>query len=91
MELMSKSYLHQLPSLCFLMVGVMVFMVIILSLFEYHYGLSLTRTLTSLTTQTDLSRPDGWSPYCIPFETLMPKGITRYMSDRGYSLNFYSS
>jgi hypothetical protein len=57
----------------------------------WQYQDGLTRTLTSLTTQTDLSRPDGWSPYCIPYETLMPKGITRYMSDRGYSLNFYSS
>ena len=53
------------------------------------YG--LTRTLTSLTIQTDLSRPDRWSCYCIPFETLMPKAITKYMSDRGYLLNFYSS
>jgi hypothetical protein len=25
------------------------------------------------------------------FETLMPKGITQYMYDRDYSLNFYSS
>ena len=50
------------------------------------YG--LTRTLTSLTTQTDLPRTNGWSRYFMPFETLMPKGITKYMSDRGYSLNF---
>jgi hypothetical protein len=56
---------------------------------QYHYG--LTRTLTSLTTQTDLSRTDGGSRYFIPFETLMPKRITKYMYDRGYSLNFYSS
>ena len=56
---------------------------------QYHYG--LTRTLTSLTTQTDLSQPNGWSRYCIPFENLMPKGITKYMPDRGYALNFYSS
>jgi len=34
------------------------------------------------TTETDLSRTDGWSRYIIPFETLMPKGITKYMSDR---------
>jgi hypothetical protein len=34
---------------------------------------------------------DGCSRYLIPFETLMPKGITKYMSDRGYSLKFYSS
>jgi hypothetical protein len=51
----------------------------------------LTRILTSLTTQTDLSWTDRWSPYYIPFETLMSKGITKYMSDRGYSRNFYSS
>ena len=54
---------------------------------QYHYG--LTKTLTSLTTQIDLSRPDGWSRDGMPFETLMPKGITKYMSDRGYSLNVY--
>jgi hypothetical protein len=40
---------------------------------QYHY--ELTRTLTSLTTQTDLSRMDGWSRYFIPFEILMLKGI----------------
>jgi hypothetical protein len=39
-----------------------------------------------LTTQTDISRAYGWSRYFIPFETLMPKGITKYMYDRGYSL-----
>ena len=56
---------------------------------QYHYR--LTRTLTSVPTQTDLSRTDGWSRYFIPFETCMPKGITQYMYDRGYFLNFYSS
>jgi hypothetical protein len=56
---------------------------------QYHYR--LTRTLTSLTTQKDLSRPDGWPHYCILFDPLMPKGITKYMSDRGYSLNFFYS
>jgi len=44
---------------------------------QYNYG--LTRTLTPLTTQIDLSRTDGWSRYFIPFETLMPKGILKYM------------
>ena len=52
---------------------------------QCHYGLTIT--LTILTTQTDLSRTDGWSPYLIPFEALIPKEITKYMSDRGYSLN----
>jgi hypothetical protein len=56
---------------------------------QYHYG--LTSTLTSLTTQTYLSRTNGWSSYYIPFETVMQEGITKYMDDRGYSLNFYSS
>jgi hypothetical protein len=36
---------------------------------QYHYGLS---TLASMTTQTYLSRTDGWSRYFIPFKTLMP-------------------
>ena len=56
---------------------------------QYHYGLIIT--LTSLSTQTDLSRTDGWSHYFTPFKTVMPKGITKYMYDRGYFLNFYSS
>jgi hypothetical protein len=42
--------------------------------------------ISILRTQTDISRADGWSRYSIPFETLMPKGITKYMYDRGYSL-----
>jgi hypothetical protein len=49
---------------------------------QFHYG--RTRTLTSLTTQIDLSRTGGWSRYFIPFETLIPKGITKRMYDRGY-------
>ena len=40
---------------------------------------------------TRTNNTDRWSRYCISFETLMPKGITKYMSDRGYSLNYYSS
>jgi hypothetical protein len=56
---------------------------------QYHYG--LTRTLKSLTSQTDVSQTDGWSRYFIPFETFIPKGIAKYMYNRGYSLNFYSS
>ena len=65
------------------------------SFWQYHYG--LTRTLTSVTTHTDLSRTDGrtdgheYSRYFIPFKTLMSKGITNYMYDRGSFLNFYSS
>jgi hypothetical protein len=43
----------------------------------------LTRTLKSLTTQTDLSRTDEWSCYAIAFETLLPKEITKYMYDSG--------
>jgi hypothetical protein len=39
----------------------------------------------------DLPRTDGWSRYAIPFETVMPKGITKYMYDRGYTLDFYPS
>jgi hypothetical protein len=41
--------------------------------------------------QTDLSRTDGWSRYFMSFETVKSKGITKYMYDRGYFLNFYSS
>ena len=44
---------------------------------QYHYG--QTKTVMFLTTQTDLSRTDGCSRYCIPFETLMPRGKTIYM------------
>ena len=44
---------------------------------QYHYGLHVTRTLTSLTTQTDVSWTDGWSCFFIPFKTLMQKGITK--------------
>ena len=49
------------------------------SFWQYHYG--LTRTLSPWLPRQTSPGPDGWSPYCIPYETLMPKGITRYMSD----------
>jgi hypothetical protein len=42
---------------------------IMLSLFINIYYYRLTRTLTSLATQTDLSRTDEWSCYAIAFET----------------------
>ena len=50
----------------------------------WHYHYRLTRTLTSLTTQTDLSWTDGWSCYFISFETVVLKEITKYMDGRGY-------
>jgi len=56
-----------------------------------QYHCVLISTLTSLITETDLPRTDRWSHYFIPFETLISKGITKYMYDRGYFLNFYSS
>ena len=62
---------------------------IMLSLFNNIYYYRLTRTLAYLTAQTDLSRTDEWSWYAIAFNTLLPKGITKYMYDWGYLLDFY--